>query len=462
MWEAGQAGPYATSLKAKMLDAVADGYGCWMSALAGLSRLDHDQPPADRVTADAVNCFIEVLGARRNSISTIRTRLAQLGLALRIPAPQTSFTWLHPRKLLRLAERPAKRPEDEWANRPAIDRQLWERGPVPGDILEEANYASKVRPATLKSIVTGYRRWLVFLTGSNLLDPTVNPAARVTCANIRAYFNSLRESQCNGSVIARMTELRRALRIMHPEADFKWLTSPGGRSLETLLPVVPKPIRIIDSKVLYDWGVSMMTEAAQKADSEHRRVKYRNGLLIAIFAARALRVNSMASLHLGTTVPRNGAFYRLILAHEDIKTNRHLEYDTSMGLTGAIAHYIVAIRAGLVTGQDHGWFWVNQYGEHLSKAEIGDMIQRKSKETFGTTFGPHRFRHAMGTTAPLKDPAHPGVAASILGISGRMVEQHYNRATQADVGGKFGTALIESRTEHRDLAGRAFGWERDA
>ena len=56
------------------------------------------------------------------------------------------------------------------------------------------------------------------------------------------------------------------------------------------------------------------------------------------------------------------------------------------------------------------------------------MIQRQSKPTFSKGLA-HRFRYALGTTVPLADPAHPGVAASILGISGHMVEQHYNRAT---------------------------------
>ena len=40
-----------------------------------------------------------------------------------------------------------------------------------------------------------------------------------------------------------------------------------------------------------------------------------------------------------------------------------------------------------------------------------------------------------------------------------MVEDHYNRATQANVAAKFGSSLEKSRAEHRILAGRAFGWE---
>jgi len=40
-----------------------------------------------------------------------------------------------------------------------------------------------------------------------------------------------------------------------------------------------------------------------------------------------------------------------------------------------------------------------------------------------------------------------------------MVEQHYNRASQADVAAKFGASLAESRAQHRILARRGFGWD---
>jgi site-specific recombinase XerD len=444
-----------------MLDAIADGYGCWVGVLAELGRLECDVAPAERVTMEAIKNFIEVLRTRGNSVRTIRTRLSQLGLALRILAPQRSFTWMHPRKLLGLDKRPARYVQDQRAGWPGIDQEYWERALAPGDLLDEPNYASRIRPATLKSIVVGYRRWLVFLSETNRLNPDSTPADRVTPANVGAYFQHLRQCQSNASVIQRMSELRQAMRIMHPEADFRWITSPRGRSLASLLPVVPRPIQNIDSKVLYDWGLSMMRDAIQEADPGHGRLRYRNGLLIAIFAARAPRVKSMASLRLSTTVLRHGTGFRLVFGHEDVKTGLHIEFDTPAGLNAAIDHYVNVVRAELVTGADHEWFWVNQYGDPMSKGEISDMIQRQSKVTFGETFGPHRFRHALGTSAPLADPAHPGVAAAVLGISGRMVEQHYNRASQADVAANFGATLGEARAEHRILAGRAFGWETD-
>ena len=147
----------------------------------------------------------------------------------------------------------------------------------------------------------------------------------------------------------------------------------------------------------------------------------------------------------------------MIFEHEDIKTGRRLEYMTPAGLSLAINHYVTVVRAELATEHSGDWFWLNQYGEQMSADQIADMIQRKSKLAFDKGFGPHRFRHALGTTAPLVDPAHPGVAAAILGISGHMVEQHYNRATQANVAQKFLQSLGKTRADRNSVASREFG-----
>lgn len=458
LWKAAKDDMYVATLNPAALSAIAEGYGRWLAVLTGLGRLDGAQRPASRVTLATVQDFIVGLRAAGNKNSTVVARLCHLGSALRILEPEHSFLWLHPRKILRLGQpgKVRKSAVDQRQDWPLLDRQLWQAGIEAGDILDEPNYAARVRPATLHSVLVGYRSWLVFLRAEGRLDLTATPAARVTRAHVGAYFRHLRATQTNASTIARLSELRSAMLVMHPHADFRWVTSPGGRSLSALLPITPQPIQNIDSKVLYGWGLAMMEKAQATPNPEHRRLMYRNGLLIALFAARAPRVRSMASLLLGTTIILAGATYRMIFKHEDIKTGRRLEYMTPAGLSTAINHYITVTRAELSTEQSSDWFWLNQYGEKMGADEIADMIQRKSKLTFEKGFGPHRFRHALGTTAPLSDPAHPGVAAAILGVTGRMVEQHYNRASQADVADAFQRSLAKVRAERASVARREF------
>ena len=439
------------------------GYGRWLLLLAQNGELDGETHPADRVTPVRVQTYLAALRETGKKKSTIIAYLCYLKAALQIIAPERSYTWLHARKLIRaeVSTKPStKNEQDQLRDWPLGDQLLWRAGLQVHDILIGPRFASRLRATTVETVSAGYRRWLTFLRDEGRLDLDARPADRVTRANVEEYLRSLIDSQRNTSILARVSELRTALQIMQPEIDFRWLIAPGGRSLSSWLPATKRPMQVPSSDFLYKWGQTMMQEALAEANPEQRRISYRNGLLIAVFASRAPRVRSMASLRLGSTVIRNSQAYRLVFEKEDVKTGRCIEYDAPVGLNSAIDRYLAVERAELLSGKTHDWLWVDKYGEPLSADDISDMIQRKSKAYLGFAFGPHRFRHALGTTTPLKDPTHPGVAAAILGISSRMVEEHYNRASQADVADRFHAALSKERGSLQSLARREFRRQR--
>ncbi len=180
LWEAAKAGPYAATLNLGAMPVIAEGYGRWISVMKSQNRLDEDLHPADRVTPESVEAYIDGLLEAGNKRSTILARLSQLITALRMMAPSRSFTWLHPSKLLRADDhqaRPAASDATQLRGWPAIDQQLWKAGLAVSDILDGPQYASRLRPGTLETIIVGYRRWLTFLREHDLLDPTVTPAA---------------------------------------------------------------------------------------------------------------------------------------------------------------------------------------------------------------------------------------------------------------------------------------------
>jgi hypothetical protein len=96
------------------------------------------------------------------------------------------------------------------------------------------------------------------------------------------------------------------------------------------------------------------------------------------------------------------------------------------------------------------------HGDPLSVGRISGFIREASQQRFGFAFGPHRFRHALGSTAPTRDPAHPGVAAAILGIDRKTLQDHYNLAGQTEAVTAFLHCLRLDRQRTRGLARRAF------
>jgi hypothetical protein len=456
LWEKAKADNYLPRLRASTVKNVANAYGRWLAFLASGSGWEPDLPPGDRVTLSPVRTYIKHMRRTGCLERTIITRLEQLQSAMRILAPGRSFRWMDPSRLgddLPLAA--PKRRSDPLRDLPETDRRLWQAGLAPGDILTGQTYAARLSLDTIETNLICYRHWLAFLRTTGRLDSTMAPAARVTHENVIAYVEALRTRQCHASIIVRLTALRGALRILCPKADFGWLTQPGGMSLNALFPPTRRSIRLVDSKVLYEWGHALMREA-DEASSKVRPITFRNGLLIAIFAARAPRVRSMASLQLGQTVVKQGATYQLIFGHNAVKTRRVIEYNAPIGLSEAIDRYIAIERTELRPDTQDNAFWIGARGRALTIAGISLIIRRESKRRFGFSFGPHRFRHALGTSAPLADPAHPGVAAAILGISPKMVEAHYNRANQARVAERFLGSLSKQRAALKLRARREF------
>ncbi|HEY4040586.1 MAG TPA: tyrosine-type recombinase/integrase [Rhodopila sp.] len=455
LWEAAQVSPVVIGMHPTKVRRIAGGYGLWLSALVAHGGLEPVDRPAERASPERVQAYIDGLRQRGYADITIFVRLWHLKAALRIMEPTLDPCWIVlPRRKRRQPVRITKDPLEAW---PDIDRRLWRSGLQPGDFFEGPAPSRPLRPATLAGWVLTYGRWLAFLRTRGPLDASALPAERVTRANVQAYFEAHRAAgHANSSIIATLSQLRGALRIMQPEVDFGWLTAPNGRPLRSLLPVRRRPIQIIDSDVLYRWGHTLMQEALNDPIPERRQLGFRDGLMIAILAARGPRRRSLISLQIGKTMIRTGDAYRLVFAEEDIKTGRSLEYDAPAGLNTAITRYLSVERRELLAGQDHDWLWVSMYGGKLTVQGVTTIVWRRSKRRFGRPFGPHRFRHAIGTCGPLRDPEYPGVAAAILGIAGATVEVYYNRADRATAARRFLASLQEDRKRTRSLARRAF------
>ena len=74
--------------------------------------------------------------------------------------------------------------------------------------------------------------------------------------------------------------------------------------------------------------------------------------------------------------------------------------------------------------------WLSKRGQALSQKGIQERIAARSLKRFGVTFGPHRFRHAIATTAALKMSDHKDLAASQPEHLAWGGPNEYNRADQ--------------------------------
>jgi hypothetical protein len=95
---------------------------------------------------------------------------------------------------------------------------------------------------------------------------------------------------------------------------------------------------------------------------------------------------------------------------------------------------------------------------------IDKRIRWWSAKRFGKAFGPHRFRHALGSSAATEDPAAPGLGAAVLGITGVVYQEHYNRAKNAAAAARVHDVVRRERevvcADVADFPARAGPWRR--
>jgi hypothetical protein len=215
-------------------------------------------------------------------------------------------------------------PISQW---PEMDRTTWIRHCTPGDPFDDPRYGATLRAPTLRFISGGYGCWLGFLAARGWLDPLQPPLQRVTRGRLRAYFQALRAAGCaDYTIIARFNGLTTALKILTPGQDVSWIRRPDGVTIAALLPKTKRSLMVPDSGVLFQWAVDMMDTAPSPRE-------YRDGLLLALLAARGRRLRSMALLRVGQELIWRGERYRIELTPEQVKTNKPDRFNLPAQLT---------------------------------------------------------------------------------------------------------------------------------
>ena len=350
------------------------------------------------------------------------------------------------RRIMRLAD---------W---PALDRAAWAEALRPGDMFDDdAGPASNWRQDTLDKVMNGYGIWLMFLAATGRLDATADPAARVTPANLGAYVEAMRGAVRQTTIVSRVTDLAAALRVMGPRADRRLLDLTLARLRAEPRDRKPKLHRMVTADRLYRLGCRIMADAPAMADQNYRwPAFYRDGLLIALLAARPLRLRSLVSLTLGDSIVRGDGVWLLRVPADAMKTRRVFEAPLPRSLTAALDRYVAEIRPALLGKHETDAFWVTIRGGAMSRPGVRARVCELTQEHFGESVHPHLFRHCAATSIAVFDPVHVRLAAQLLGhtdLSG--VEKHYNMARMVDASRAHGAVLRRLRRDTATAVGRS-------
>jgi integrase len=332
---------------------------------------------------------------------------------------------------------------------PEADRKLWEQLTRTGSVLDDvgagANWATETRRVTARD----YGYWLTFVLA---VDGLVHepPAKRVTRDRVVAFCERMQDSAARTKA-SRIARLHALMRGAEPAVDWRWLAEIR-RALERAArrqgPVRHKQGRILPSGRLLEGGLSLARDAHLDTDLtvERRAARFRDGLIIALLAARPLRIKNFATLRLGLHLQATASGYLINIPGSECKTGRPIETFVPDELCPWLSLYLEVYRPQLLDGLESDYLWVHKRGVAYKGNALALRIGILTKRLFGVRIGPHLFRDCAATTIATDSPEHVLSIAPLLGHATlKTAERHYNHASALDAGRRFQNSIKRLR-----------------
>ena len=223
---------------------------------------------------------------------------------------------------------------------------------------------------------------------------------------------------------------------MDPDRDWRWLNRIHSQIRVRHRPARPKRPRLVPSHELFELGIGLMARAEQENTACAGAIVYRDGLIIALVAARPLRLRNLVGLDLDHTLVRRGGQWWIEFSESETKTHQPIELPWPEALVASLETYLARHRGvlaqmpGKSTRPIDSALWISRHGSPMTRSGIYARIIIFTRAAFGRAINPHLFRDCAVTSTAIDDPRHVGIAAPLLGHrSALTTERYYNQAS---------------------------------
>src|ERR687891_2515761 len=206
--------------------------------------------------------------------------------------------------------------------------------------------------------------------------------------------------------------------------------------------------RMIAPSLLFAAGLARMDRVEHEQHRKHdvRHVRYRDGLMLAILAARAFRRGNFQQMRVGRHITKVDGVYVCSFAAAETKNGRELVEPLPVALTPYIDRYLAEVRPALLRGHVSDAFWVSTYRGPLSEQSIYTKVCAATEEELGVRLNPHLFRDALATGIATDDPEHIRMASRLLGhADSRTTERHYVHAQAITASRRYNGVVLPIR-----------------
>jgi integrase/recombinase XerD len=334
------------------------------------------------------------------------------------------------------------------ADWPARDRAAWAAARKPAAPLDDGGLAAGWSPKTVRQAEKGYSLWLGCLARHGRLDSDASPDARLTRETLTLFGKELLARVAPQTAASRVRDLSVMIRVLDPNADRSLLRRLQANVARRAPPSRAKRERMIAPSLLFAAGLARMDRVEHEHYRKHdvRNVRYRDGLMLAILAARAFRRGNLHGMRIGRHITRIDGVYVCTFTAAETKNRRELVEPLPEALTRYIERYLADVRPALLRGHASDAFWVSTYRRALSEQSIYLKVCAATEEELGVRLSPHLFRDALATGIATDDPEHIRMASRLLGHADqRTTERHYIHAQALTASRRYNKVVLPLR-----------------
>ncbi len=347
----------------------------------------------------------------------------------------------------------------EW---PEADREAWERARAPGDVLEPGSggLARRWKGSSVKTFVKAYGQFLGFLDRNRLLDESADPSTRLTSEVLGQYISWRKLISESVTVLSQVRLLNMGVKAMFPHRDWDWLRPVIQNLNYVAKPSRNKRVKIVPIQELWSLGLDLMNRAEEPDGGSvfNRTLLYRDGLMIAMLAARPFRESNFASIVIGKHLTKRGETYWVCFSGPEMKNHQPIELPLPEILNTDIERYCSHYRpilfprnrgwmeGSLETGANCGNLWLSSRGNPMPANTVYERLRTITCARFGHSITPHLFRDCAATSIAIDDPEHVRVAAKLLGHSRfKTTERYYIQAQSFEASRKYQRVIAARR-----------------
>jgi integrase len=268
---------------------------------------------------------------------------------------------------------------------------------------------------------------------------------------VKAYVSELKAFNASGTILARLQSLYEVAAVMDSGRDWRWIRRIASQIRARHVPS-EKRSRLVDTADLLALGQKLMNSAPAERTKRFCAITFRDGLIIALLAARPLRLRNLAGLELERTLARRGETWCIAIPPEETKTGQIIELSWPEVLIAPLSRYLNEHRPVLCKVQGR-WarpigqkLWVSGRGSPMMEAALYSAIVKRTLMNLGRRINPHLFRDCAATSIAIADPAHVRIASQLLGHrSAATTEKYYNQAQAIDAARRYQDFLVALR-----------------